>query len=645
MVNESDNDIEIIKTSDNNNTNHWFEIVIPPANQFKSNHIFKYSEIYQNQDLSKINFSFDRSQFQIENARYIGLNPYDYNFDDPKILVIGANSATGSMVVSKLQSQNISVIPLNNYIDADFSSPQTELFFEKVTLKGAIVVHEPPLFRFASLDGYSYINEIIGNYTDGLMNFLYKRKIPVVYSVTRPYFQSNTNVDYCFGAKLVFLPNVIDSKEILDTENILLRTVRECQIINHSKIVLFENSVIESVTSEDAADFLISQLNNFHPGRISLTGSTNISLKKAIKMIVNQNCKVTFKKSPHKLKKVKESINKHVINGDAQLLIQNAFSNYIEPTNKDPYLSIVVTGRHDNFANGFENRSQFFIDQLAESFKKVPTASFELIFVDYATDYPNYSYLYETLKWPPELKKRTRNIIVPSSFHQEISKRLNTTTPFLEYVAKNIGLWRSKGKFVLTMNPDSILSTNFFECISAHNLNEGFLYQTTRFALDEEMLMSNTIEEVIQLNEEPWNQKKYNFKDYYDCGRKSFTFYRFYSDFELYLFRAGAGDFLLMSKDLWKAIGGFHEMKFNTNVDNLLNLKMLKLITGFPKVFLPYTIIHQEHPHLSPRHGTVDSIVDIFLQYLHHGRTNILPFESDRLDWGYKNFSFEEVLI
>ena len=91
---------------------------------------------------------------------------------------------------------------------------------------------------------------------------------------------------------------------------------------------------------------------------------------------------------------------------------------------------------------------------------------------------------------------------------------------------------------------------------------------------------------------------------------------RDYHNFESYLFRAGAGDFLLMSRKLWDAIGGFHEMKFNTHVDNLLNLKMFKLITGFPKMFLPYTIIHQEHPHINPVYGTIDSILNVFLQYL-----------------------------
>lgn len=642
QINESKNEG---KSYSIKSDNQWLDIIIPPENQIKSNHVFKYPEILQNQNLSDNHFSFDRLEFQIENSRYIRLNPYDQSFSEPKVLVIGANTATGSKVVSKLKLQNIPVIPIKNYIDLDFSSPDAEDFFYNVTLTGAIVVHQPPLFRYASLDGYSYINEIIGNYTDGLMNFLYKRNIPVVYAVTRPYFQSNTNVDYCYGAKLVFLPNVIDSEEIYDTENILLRAARNCQLANHSKIVVFENSIIESVTSEDAADFLISQFNNFHSGRVTLVGSTNISLKEAIKMAVKENCKITYQKTSHKLKKVKESSNKYIIHGDVQSLIQSAFSDYTEQPIAKPYLSIVVTGRNDHFANGFENRSQFFIHQLAKSFKKVPTASFEFIFVDYATDYPKNPYLYEIFDWPPELINRTRIIIVPEAFHKETAARLYSSTPFLEYVAKNIGIWRSKGEFVLTMNPDSILSTNFIECISGRNLNEGFLYQTTRFCLDDEMLLSNTIEEVLKLNEEPWNQKKYNFKDYYDIGRKSFTFYRQAHNFESYLFRAGAGDFLLMSRKLWDAIGGFHEMKFNTHVDNLLNLKMFKLITGFPKMFLPYTIIHQEHPHINPVYGTIDSILNVFLQYLHHGRTNILPFESDRLDWGYKNITFKEIHI
>lgn len=630
------------KRIQNDNSHNWEEVVIPPPNQIQSNTIFKYPEILTKENLSDLTPSFNRDKLQIECSRFIGLNPSDSSFSQPKVLVVGSNSATGSAVIRKFKSQNISFISIKNYIDFDFSSPYAKLYFSNITLIGAIIVHQPPLFRFANTDGSSYIQEIIANYTDGLMSFLHELNIPIVYAVTRPYIHSNSNVDYCFGAKLVFLPHLVDSTEIYDTENILLRAVRECQIVGHSTIVTFEPTYIESITAEDAATFLIDQMNNFQPGRITLNGMTNISIKKAIKMVVGDKCNITFRRSSHKFTKVKTTNNHFIVNKNVNSLIRDSFDNYKEKE-ESAYLSIVVTGRNDHFANGFEERVQCFINNLAKSFQTVPTASFELIFVDYATNHSQNPYLYDVFNWAPEILKRTRSIIVPSSFHDKISTKLNTKTPFLEYVAKNIGTYRASGEFVLTMNPDSILSNSFFECIAGRNLNEGVLYQTVRFCMEDEYLHSSTVDEIIQVNEEPWITKKYHFSDYYDNERKSMRLYRSRSDFDRYLFRSGAGDFLLLSKKLWNAIGGFHEMGFNTHVDNLFNLKMLKLAMGFTKTFLPYPIIHQEHPHLSPKFGMVDNLITIYYQYLIHGRTNATPYESDRLDWGYSNETFQEI--
>ena len=650
----NDNDIINKNPKKDDNINHWFEIIIPKNKetyQTEKHKVFRYPEILAKDTISNNTeeVSFTRNKLYFEASRFIGLNPTDVDFDKPKVLIIGENTAVGNAVLKKLQSKNIQCLPLKNYIHVDFSSNDTINFFTNVSLKGAIIVHQPPLFKFAKTDGSQYINDQIFNYTTGLMNFLTLRKIPVVYAVLPPYFPGNTNVDYCYGAKLVFLPHVIDSNYIYDTNNILLASLRNCLNQKETIVYDYENSrnVIDSVTANDAANFLIDQFNEFKPGRISLKGSTNITIKEALNIAIPEylGCKIQIKTLPHKIQQVKISQNEFVIENDVKQLIKNNFIHYTEPKEKKPYFSIVVTGRNDHFAGGFEDRAQVFLNKIGEALKAVPTADMELIFVDYATDYPTNTYLDKLFTFPDQLKNRTRFIIVPPSFHEKVSLKIKTKYPFLEYVAKNIGIWRSFGEFVLTMNPDSILSFEFFECAANRNLNEGFLYQTARFCLTEDVLRSSTSDEIFQLSEEPWNHKKFQLHDNTDTFRNELYFYTNVYSFDNYLFRAGSGDFLLLSKKLWEAIGGFHEFGKNSHVDNLLQIKMLKLVTGFVRVYLPFSIVHQEHEHLNSKHLAVDNILDIFYHYLNHGRTTLFPPERDPDDWGYSTEKFDEILI
>ncbi|OHS94191.1 hypothetical protein TRFO_11250 [Tritrichomonas foetus] len=686
-----------VMDDEHDSVNHWYDIIIPSQNQIGKTS-FLYPEILYPKNISVRSYSFDRKKFQIELSRFIGLlNPRSPTFSQPKVLVIGSNTAVGSAVVKELKSRKIPVLPMKNYIYFDFSYKDANIFFENVSLSSIIVVHQPPIFKYATTDGFAYISQTIQNYTDGFMKSLKKNnldKIPIVYAVPPPYFEANTNVDYCYGSKLVFLPNVIDSNELYDTDNILLRAARECQI--HGKTTVLEYSgeeMIESVTAESAAQFLISQIESFSPGRVTLRGSSNISLHDAIKLItqnptqtnnnnnltiiqdnenyekeendqnndgkdkMNKNyengendksekkCRVTFVKSVHSIPPVKLSKNEFVIDGDVSSMIETTFDSFKEPKNKNPYLTIVITGRNDHFAGGFEDRAQVFLNKLGEAIEKVPTADIELIFVDYATDYPKNTYLDKVFTYPKELKNKIRFIIVPPSHHEMLTKKLKTRTPFLEYIAKNIGIYRSRGEFILTMNPDSILSVQFLECVANRNLNEGFLYQASRFSLTEEITRSNTKEDIFQLIEEPWNHKKIMFTENVDTSRNDMKLYRDYFDFELFLFRAGAGDFLLMSKKLWEAIGGFHEFGVNTQVDNMLNMKLLRMVTGFVRVYLPFSIVHQEHEHVSPKFGEVNDMLKIFEQFIHHGQTNAFDPERDALDWGYKDCAFEEILI
>ena len=81
--------------------------------------------------------------------------------------------------------------------------------------------------------------------------------------------------------------------------------------------------------------------------------------------------------------------------------------------NDNPYVSIVIVGRNDNFSKGFEKRAQNFLSVIENYTHEVPLSDFEIIFVDYATP-PDEKPLSDVMKFEtPFLKEKVRFIKVP----------------------------------------------------------------------------------------------------------------------------------------------------------------------------------------------------------------------------------------
>src|SRR6187401_568720 len=99
-----------------------------------------------------------------------------------------------------------------------------------------------------------------------------------------------------------------------------------------------------------------------------------------------------------------------------------------------PFLSIVVTGRNDDFGGDFNGR--FF---------------------------------------------RSRCFIVDLAYHDALS--LNPRLQFQEFIAKNVGIRRARGSFLLTTNTDIFLSRGVIARLASRSLERGILYRATRYDL------------------------------------------------------------------------------------------------------------------------------------------------------------------
>src|SRR6516225_10229947 len=120
-----------------------------------------------------------------------------------------------------------------------------------------------------------------------------------------------------------------------------------------------------------------------------------------------------------------------------------------------PQVSFVVTARNDDHGGGFLQRMQVFVTALLAQATRHGLRS-ELIIVEWnpPLDRPR---LADALRWPARPGPcRVRIIEVPPWLHRryQYSEKL----PLFQMIAKNVGIRRARGRYVLCTNADIVFS-------------------------------------------------------------------------------------------------------------------------------------------------------------------------------------------
>src|SRR5262245_50916971 len=143
-----------------------------------------------------------------------------------------------------------------------------------------------------------------------------------------------------------------------------------------------------------------------------------------------------------------------------------------------PFLSIVVTGRHDNYGGDFNDRFftalRFNHERLAE--RGVP---FEVILVEW-NPVPDRPTLCEVAaRECPALAGLLHGVVVAREYHLAFTQ--NPRIPYLEYPAKNVGIRRATAPFVLVSNTDILLGHHVVDTIAGRRLRPGVVYRAPRY--------------------------------------------------------------------------------------------------------------------------------------------------------------------
>lgn len=328
----------------------------------------------------------------------------------------------------------------------------------------------------------------------------------------------------------------------------------------------------------------------------------------------------------------------------------------------DIYLTIVAASRNDNHGNNLDERTNLFIKSLAENCKKFKIKS-ELILIEW-NQIPNTKTLSDRLNLISNEYLDSKIIPVNQDHHLKFpnSERLH----FFQMIAKNVGIRRATGKFILVTNIDVIINQKLYEFISKKKLKEKTIYRCDRHCVEYDY--SGNIEDSyldqftnfidrkdfsldVKTNEKHYiyfsflqqlekffdnflsifklkkNEKnliqKITIKNFISISKK-IIFYlkniKVLRFFQEKLFTNACGDFTLLDKDSWISLKGYCELPiYSWHLDSLLlweaKFKNYNFY-DFDKDYYIYHMNHQKSGVISEKEKLFDNLDNNKIPYL-----------------------------
>ena len=595
--------------------NKWSELTINKRREaFAKNTIFNSNLGFTHFKMNYSTLCIKREKYLFEFLRLFNVDTWNDDFSANHTLVLGAHTSIGRAIIDALKHKNTSLMSVNSPFWIDFSDSTFRKIMSNIAINRVILCVDMPRYSFA--DNKEAENKQVTKeekkFVDSLMNWTVKNNIETYYIGMKK--ESNMMKLMKDKKAVVFeVPSFIDYNVVNDPNNLFVHSIAE--YYKTMKIRDLNGTQVTSLTAREIASSIVSSIEERKKQKIVEKESFTITNFTDI-LVNSQN--------------YPEFISKAVKH------------NYDTPN--EPYLSIVVVGRHDNFSKGFEERAQNFLDTIAEHSKKLPLANFEIVFVDYGTPRETTT-LSKTFKIKEALKGKIRFIVVPVESHVKLTKRMNQTVSFYEYIAKNIGVRRSTGKFILTTNPDDLISIDFFEMIEREELTDGLLYRANRWSCKEDTKNTLSTSQIIEKLQSPWEIKRQNLSSRCPTNIKKTVWFSDSQTLKNEAWSCGAGDFLMLSKEMWRSVQGFNEFPGNANVDALFLGKLMKFVPGYARTIIRSPIVHQYHPRRNIFRPSVKHHEELMIDYACEASCKDLGPYEDAQDWGLADEVFAEESI
>ncbi len=233
-----------------------------------------------------------------------------------------------------------------------------------------------------------------------------------------------------------------------------------------------------------------------------------------------------------------------------------------------PLLSIVLTGRNDNYGGDFNARF-FRALRFNQAALDAAGVAHEVVFVEWnpVPDRPTLASLLSA----EFADTRTRRYVADVRYHAAFSQ--SASLDYLEYIAKNAGIRRARGHFVLVTNTDIFFGRKTVEVMREGGLAPGTLYRAARYDLkfgaDQTGIDWNALEDPANQVRTPRLRPP--------------------------LFSGGSGDFALLDRETWQRLRGYNEVYRLARVGIDYNFLVKAQSAGVPIVDIGAPVYHVNH--------------------------------------------------
>ena len=331
-----------------------------------------------------------------------------------------------------------------------------------------------------------------------------------------------------------------------------------------------------------------------------------------------------------------------------------------------PYLSIVMAARNDDFGGNFLHRLQASVHSILELSRRHRLAV-ELIIMEWNPP-DDRARLKDALSWPSAFDPVTVRIIeVPNSIHRRFKN--SERIPFFEFFAKNAGIRRAQGEYVLVTNSDIVFSNEMVKFFAARRLADNVFCRADRYDVRGNVPLESHIDEQIAFcrahtfqiqtmhgafftSNAEWFKarvlgrlRRISIKK---IGEKISRGLRTLSAppttdtgrFQGLYINVG-GDFMLLSKRAWDSFKGYPELGVDRGLDCYMTI--MCDVAGLLQVVLPHPIYHIDHDRSAQylRPTAVLENIPEFERMVATGKVIITNPDS----WGLGNETLKETVL
>jgi hypothetical protein len=165
-------------------------------------------------------------------------------------------------------------------------------------------------------------------------------------------------------------------------------------------------------------------------------------------------------------------------------------------SHSNPYISLVVAARNDNHGGNMLSRMQGMLNSWISQATAYGLSS-EIVIVEWnpPEDRPR---LKDALSWP-EGECQVRFIEVRPDVHARLPN--SASIPLHQMIAKNVGIRRARGEFILATNLDIIFSAELMQFLAERSLETGRMYRMDRADVASDTPACPTVKELLEFCE------------------------------------------------------------------------------------------------------------------------------------------------